>query len=121
MKTNFFRYLIASIVLFQIPISHFYTLEFIPIQPGNPASTQNVQPATPKSIAQAAETVTPSPTAAPQTSEPVEPTRTPKPTATPVPTPPPSDPGKIRLMIGFGILAVIVIIFGVWINRQRTF
>jgi hypothetical protein len=55
------------------------------------------------------------------TPEPSNPTRTPKPTSTPIATPPPADPGTINMMIIFGVIAVIVIIIGVWINRQRTF
>lgn len=55
------------------------------------------------------------------TPEPSDPTRTPKPTSTPIATPPPADPGTINMMIIFGVIAVIIIIIGVWINRQRTF
>ncbi len=46
------------------------------------------------------------------------PTRTPRPTGTPVPTPPPSDPGTTNLMVFFGVLSVVVVIVGVWLNRQ---
>ncbi len=70
----------------------------------------------------------PTPTAtAPQTEilpEPTEepsgkpPTRTPRPTGTPVATPPPSDPGTTNLMVFFGVLSVVVVIVGVWLNRQ---
>lgn len=73
------------------------------------------------------ETPTPATQLEPQPEEqveppaPVTPTRTRKPTATPVPIPPPSDPAKARMMIGFGVLAVLVIIIGVWINRHNTF
>lgn len=56
-----------------------------------------------------------------ETPEPLDPTRTPKPTSTPIATPPPADPETINMMIIFGVIAVIVIIIGVWINRQRTF
>jgi hypothetical protein len=56
-----------------------------------------------------------------ETPEPPDPTRTPKPTSTPIATPPPADPETINMMIIFGVIAVIVIIIGVWINRQRTF
>ena len=56
-----------------------------------------------------------------ETPEPADPTRTPKPTSTPIATPPPADPETINMMIIFGVIAVIVIIIGVWINRQRTF
>lgn len=50
-----------------------------------------------------------------------EPTKTPKPTSTPIPTPPPSDPGTNNLMAIFGILIVVVIIMGIWINWRRVF
>jgi len=46
------------------------------------------------------------------------PTRTPRPTGTPIPTPPPSDPGTTNLMVFFGVLSVVVVIVGVWLNRQ---
>jgi hypothetical protein len=46
-------------------------------------------------------------------------TATSKPTATPVPIPPPPDPRQIDTMIGLVVLAVVVVIFGVWINRDR--
>ena len=46
------------------------------------------------------------------------PTRTPRPTGTPVATPPPSDPGTTNLMVFFGVLSVVVVIVGVWLNRQ---
>ena len=49
-----------------------------------------------------------------------KPTRTPRPTSTPVPIPPPQDPGKMNTMIFFGVVAVIVVIVGVWINREKT-
>jgi hypothetical protein len=45
-------------------------------------------------------------------------TRTPRPTSTPVPIPPPPEPGNIYLMIFFGVVAVLVILIGVWINRE---
>jgi hypothetical protein len=63
----------------------------------------------------AAEVVQPEPTEAPRTRPP---TRTPRPTGTPVPTPPPSDPGTTNLMVFFGVLSVVVVIVGVWLNRQ---
>jgi hypothetical protein len=46
--------------------------------------------------------------------------RTPRPTSTPVPIPPPPDPGSINLMLFFGVVVVLIILFGVWINRQRS-
>ena len=50
-----------------------------------------------------------------------QPTKTPKPTSTPIPTPPPSDPSTNNLMAIFGILIVVVIIMGIWINWRRVF
>ena len=47
-------------------------------------------------------------------------TRTPRPTATPPDIPPPADPNQAKLMIFFSIVAVSIILIGVWLNR-RTF
>ena len=49
--------------------------------------------------------------------EDVVPTDTPRPTRTPPPIPPQQDLTQTNLMILFVILAVVVIIVGVWINR----
>ncbi len=46
------------------------------------------------------------------------PTRTPRPTSTPVPIPPAADPNATSLMILFGLIAVMVVIVGVWLNRS---
>jgi hypothetical protein len=48
-----------------------------------------------------------------------KPTRTPRPTSTPVPIPPPAEPLSLNLMILFGLLAVIIVLIGVWINRKK--
>jgi|OpeIllAssembly_1097287.scaffolds.fasta_scaffold1019610_2 hypothetical protein len=48
----------------------------------------------------------------------ITPTKTPRPTATPVVVPPPSNPDYIRLMIGFGVAIVVVLLIGVWINLR---
>ena len=48
-------------------------------------------------------------------------TKTPKPPSTPIPTPPPSDPSTNNLMAIFGILIVVVIIMGIWVNWRRVF
>jgi hypothetical protein len=50
-----------------------------------------------------------------------EPTRAPRPTSTPIAIPPPSDPGTIQLMVIFGILVVLVVIFGLLLNRNQVF
>jgi hypothetical protein len=48
------------------------------------------------------------------------PTRTPRPTSTPVPVPPAANPNATSLMILFGLIAVIVVIVGVWLNRTEN-
>lgn len=50
-----------------------------------------------------------------------QPTKTPKPTGTPPVIPPPADPGASNLLIGMALVAVIIILFGFWLNRQRVF
>lgn len=47
------------------------------------------------------------------------PTKSPRPTPTPLTLPPPADPGRTNMMIGFGVLSVIVVILGIWLNRRR--
>ena len=47
------------------------------------------------------------------------PSRTPKPTPIPPEIPPPTDRRLLHSMILFSVLAVVVVIFGVWINRDR--
>ena len=49
----------------------------------------------------------------------VKPTRTPRPTITPPVIPPPQSASQTNLMIIFVILAVLIVIVGVWINRER--
>lgn len=66
-------------------------------------------------------TPTPVPSATP-TIEPTKgptPTRIRKPTATPLTIPPPADPGTSNLMVFFGLLIAIVIIFGITLNYRR--
>jgi hypothetical protein len=63
-------------------------------------------------------------TATPTITQPPEkknsaPTRTPRPTATPIPIPPAANPNATSLMILFGLIAVIVVIVGVWLNRSE--
>lgn len=62
-----------------------------------------------------------SPTPTDEQTKKKKPTNTPKPTSTPIPTPPPSDPSINNLMAIFGILIVVVIIFGIWVNWRRVF
>jgi hypothetical protein len=64
--------------------------------------------------------ITETPTATPGTPTPIiTPTKTPRPTSTPVFVPPPSDPDYLRLMIALGGIMVIVLLVGVWINREH--
>jgi hypothetical protein len=48
-------------------------------------------------------------------------TRTPRSTPAPIPTPPPSDPDTTQLIVLFGVLVVLVILLGIWLNRKRIF
>jgi hypothetical protein len=57
----------------------------------------------------------------PATVDALEPTRTPRPTPTPIPIPPPSNPNTTQMMVIFGIMVVLVVIFGLWLNRNRMF
>jgi hypothetical protein len=41
-----------------------------------------------------------------------------RPTPIPLVIPPPADPGQTRLIILGGVIAVVVVIVGVWINRR---
>jgi cyanophycinase-like exopeptidase len=64
-------------------------------------------------------TSTVTPTQPPPSPTPTEkPTKTPRPTSTPPIIPPPSNPEIDQWMIAFGVVIVIVIIFGVLISRQ---
>lgn len=48
-----------------------------------------------------------------------EPTRTPRPTITPPAIPPPQNEAQSNIMILFMALAVLVVIIGLWLNRER--
>ena len=76
------------------------------------------EPPTPTQTPTLTPTFTPSPTTT-ETPDPSKATRTPRPTRTPVPIPPSADIGRTNAMIGLSILAVVVVIFGVWLNRRR--
>jgi hypothetical protein len=41
-----------------------------------------------------------------------------RPTPVPLVIPPPADPGQTRLIILGGVIAAIVVVVGVWINRR---
>jgi len=86
------------------------------------AQVRAVQDArTPSSIAGSLlSTVTPQPLESTPT-EVMKPTRLPRPTPTPIPTPPPTNPKTIQMMAAFGILVVVVILFGIFINRRQVF
>ncbi len=47
------------------------------------------------------------------------PTRTKRPTATPLPVPPPSDPKSLQWIVAFGVLIVVIILFGIVLNRRK--
>ena len=68
-------------------------------------------------------TLTPKPTFTPTiTNTPTQspiPTKKVKPTSTPIVIPPPSDPITRNMMVMFGVLIVLVIVIGIWINRHR--
>lgn len=69
-------------------------------------------------------TLSPTATPPPPTQEPTRtprPSNTPRPTPTPLTVPPPSNPDTTYLMVFFGTLMVLVVIFGIWINRKRVF
>jgi hypothetical protein len=50
-----------------------------------------------------------------------EPTRMARPTPTPLPVPPPSNPNTTQMLVIFGVLVVLVVIFGLILNRNRVF
>jgi hypothetical protein len=52
-----------------------------------------------------------------QTSTPI-PEHSSRPTPTPLVIPPPADPDKSKLIILGGIVAAIIVLIGVWINRR---
>jgi cyanophycinase-like exopeptidase len=88
--------------------------EAAPIHAPTPELEKTIPPPRPTPTA-LVEVIQADPTEAPREKPP---TRTPRPTGTPVPTPPPSDPGTTNLMVFFGVLSVVVVIVGVWLNRQ---
>lgn len=84
---------------------------------GHPQPTPALISATP--TVTASPTITPSPTLAPTGTPTPRPTRTPRPTLTPPIIPPPTNPNISHWMVAFGMLIVIVILFGLMLNRQR--
>jgi hypothetical protein len=50
-----------------------------------------------------------------------QPTRTPRPTPTPLVIPPPADPNSSNLIVLLGILSVLIVLVGVWLNRKRLY
>ena len=69
-------------------------------------------------------TKTPEPSLTPvppsDTPEPGKATKSPKPTQTPLTIPPPSDPVKMNMMIGFVFLGTVIVIIGILINRKHV-
>lgn len=84
---------------------------------GHPRPTPALISATPTITA--SPTITPSPTPAPTGTPTPRPTRTPRPTLTPPIIPPPTNPNISHWMVAFGMLIVVVILFGLMLNRQR--
>jgi hypothetical protein len=64
------------------------------------------------------ETPTPTPTQPPDKKN-LAPTHTPRPTSTPMVIPPSTNPNTSTLMILVSLIAVIVVVVGVWINRPE--
>ena len=66
-------------------------------------------------------TPTPSPAAfrITETSQILDKHKTPRPSPTPLLIPPPADEKTNRSIIGFGILSIIVVLFGLWLNRDK--
>lgn len=94
----------------------------LPVRRATPVLIAAQPTLAPTATASPTPTLEPSPTPEP-TEEPVapgKPTRTPRPTATPPVIPPSADPSRSNMMIVFGVLAVCVVLVGVWINRDRT-
>ena len=50
-----------------------------------------------------------------------QPTRTPRPTPTPLVIPPPADPNSSNLIVLLGILSVLIVLVGVWLNRKQLY
>lgn len=84
-----------------------------PTQAPTPVLVTATPTASPTATSTATPTETPVPTRTPRS------TRTPRPTATPPTIPPPSNPNTNQWMIAFSTLVVIVIIFGLLLNRRR--
>ncbi len=87
----------------------------------NAAATQAPTPVLITATPTASPTATnsPTPTETPLPTRTPRSTRTPRPTATPPTIPPPSNPSTNQWMIAFSTLVVIVILFGLLINRNR--
>ena len=64
-------------------------------------------------------TSTPTPTETPTPTRTHRPTRTPRPTATPRTVPPPSNPDTSQWMVVLSILIVVIVLFGIILNRSR--
>jgi hypothetical protein len=88
--------------------------------PQSPPATPLIQTLTPTTSPTLTLTPTSTPTLSPTPPPPtLTPTKTKRPTATPFPIPPPSDPVSLQWIVAFGVLIVVVILFGFLINRRR--
>ncbi len=88
----------------------------IPVQASTPILVTATATPLPTATITASPTVTLTPT---PTRRPTRTPRPPRPTATPPIIPPPSNPNMNQLMIAFGTLIIIIIIFGLLLNRSR--
>ncbi len=84
--------------------------------PALPTATFTQYVVTPSLTATATPTSTPSPV--PTETLRVRPTATIKPTHTPPPIPPPPDPARMNFMVVITLIMTIIILFGIWLNRQ---
>ena len=117
-----------------IPLgSDYHTrFEFLPLTTGETIiyCDANMNPAPVTSATSAQLLTTPSPTITelqtPTTSpfkpsdESVSNDQSQKPTPAPIAIPPPANPNWVNIMIGVALISVIIIIVGVWINRDRA-
>lgn len=106
--------------------------EFLPLTTGETIINcdANMNPAPVTSATSAQLLTTPSPTITelqtPTTSpfkpsdESVSNDQSQKPTPAPIAIPPPANPNWVNIMIGVALISVIIIIVGVWINRDRA-
>ncbi len=84
--------------------------------PALPTATYTQHVVTPTDTPTPAPTFTSTPV--PTETQRIRPTATIKPTHTPPPIPPPPDPARMNFMIVITIFMVVIILFGIWLNRE---